>query len=102
MKICRKCKEEKPLNEFFKKKKSKDGYDNICKKCASVYWLKPKEVEDGYKKCTKCGEIKEKDKFSKRTSTKSGLRSICKDCDKKYKKDNAEYYLHLIVIHQLI
>jgi hypothetical protein len=32
-KVCRKCKLEKPLEEFTKHKKSKDGYDTICLLC---------------------------------------------------------------------
>lgn len=33
MKICLKCGEEKPLSEYFKRKKSKDGYETRCKEC---------------------------------------------------------------------
>jgi len=32
-KICRECKEEKPIEEFTKHKRMKGGYDTICKKC---------------------------------------------------------------------
>jgi len=32
-KLCSKCNEEKPLNEFNKRKTSKDGYSYICKEC---------------------------------------------------------------------
>ena len=35
MKTCRKCKETKPLTEFYKNKDSKDGHLNACKKCQS-------------------------------------------------------------------
>src|SRR6188474_3169996 len=33
MKTCRKCSEEKPLTDFSKDKKSKDGLDYRCKAC---------------------------------------------------------------------
>ncbi len=33
MKICYKCKEEKPISEFHKNKKTKDGLRYECKSC---------------------------------------------------------------------
>ena len=36
-KICSKCKEEKPLAEFSKDKRSKDNLQCRCKKCDSIY-----------------------------------------------------------------
>ena len=32
-KICNKCNKEKPLSEFSKNKRMKDGYLNQCKEC---------------------------------------------------------------------
>mgnify|MGYP005989635361 FL=1 len=37
MKTCSKCGAEKPLNEFYKKKASKDGRQLWCKECAKDY-----------------------------------------------------------------
>lgn len=34
-KICTNCKISKPLNEFHKRKNSKDGYDHHCKICGN-------------------------------------------------------------------
>lgn len=34
MKTCKKCNEEKPLSEFHKDRKLKDGHSNKCKECA--------------------------------------------------------------------
>jgi hypothetical protein len=31
--ICIKCKEEKPLDSFYKKKTTNNGFANVCKKC---------------------------------------------------------------------
>ena len=33
MKICKKCNNQKPLEDFVKKSKSKDGYGIYCKQC---------------------------------------------------------------------
>ena len=37
MKICKKCLIEKNYSEFYIEKKSKDGFRNLCKLCASLY-----------------------------------------------------------------
>ena len=34
MKVCRKCKEEKPLTEFYANKSSSDGRQSYCKACS--------------------------------------------------------------------
>ena len=39
MKICNKCKEEKPFSEFTKNKITKDGYNYICKQCRKKYHI---------------------------------------------------------------
>jgi len=36
-KICRTCKQEKPLSEFNKDKRQKDGYATQCKECKHAY-----------------------------------------------------------------
>ncbi len=40
LKTCTKCKEKQDLNCFFKRKTSKNGLNNICKKCISEYQKK--------------------------------------------------------------
>lgn len=42
-KRCHKCKEMKPLNDFHKLKKSKDGCQSKCKDCKNQYHLQNKE-----------------------------------------------------------
>ena len=37
MKICKNCGIEKDYSEFYKEKKSKDGYRGKCKNCMSIY-----------------------------------------------------------------
>ena len=36
-KICSKCKIEKDLDDFYKNKITKDGYQNTCKQCQNEY-----------------------------------------------------------------
>lgn len=43
-KKCNKCKEEKNLNLFYKKKDSKDGYTNQCKACIREYCNLNKDI----------------------------------------------------------
>lgn len=50
-KICSKCKEEKEVCEFNKRKTSKDGYRNYCKICHLEY--SKKYVKDNYEKYKK-------------------------------------------------
>ena len=54
MKICRICKEEKQLNDFYKNTRMKDGYFSSCKVCdikaTKNYKLKNKDSFDEYQK----------------------------------------------------
>lgn len=37
VKVCSKCKIEKPLSEFSKSISTKDGLQSICKRCVNEY-----------------------------------------------------------------
>ncbi len=37
IKRCRVCDQQKPITEFYKSKRTKDGYNNICKPCKRSY-----------------------------------------------------------------
>lgn len=54
MKKCKKCNRKKPLTEFYKEKRAKDGYKNSCKKCISNYkkTFKNTRIKQGI--CTDC------------------------------------------------
>lgn len=56
MKTCSRCKQEKPLEDFYARKGARDGRQGHCKKChteyvrnwqnsGEVYWKKPEVVE---------------------------------------------------------
>jgi hypothetical protein len=40
MKVCSSCKQEKPLENYYKDKKSKDGHTSSCKECTKERSLK--------------------------------------------------------------
>lgn len=49
-KICSKCKQEKELEQFNRKKASKDGHDSICKDCQHIYDEARKDKKKEYNK----------------------------------------------------
>tara|TARA_R110000737_G_scaffold351922_1_gene395743 strand:+ start:35 stop:721 length:687 start_codon:yes stop_codon:yes gene_type:complete len=85
MKECTKCKEQKDLSEFSKKKKSKDGLQYACKSCIKEYNKDNKEkIAENTKQYYK--ENKEKIKQYKKENTEK-----IKQYKKKYRKENKEY-----------
>ena len=61
MKICATCGgETKPLNEYYKHKRARDGHDGTCKACrlARKYELR-RERDKNYGKCRMCGGERE-------------------------------------------
>jgi len=102
-KTCTKCNQTKPISEFHKNKKLKDGVNVWCKTCTKDYRKsynkntkekratkskqyrdsiknKPKETSISEKHCTYCNQIKPISEFHKRKDTPSGYRSHCKIC----------------------
>ena len=88
IKLCVKCKVEKPITEFYKAKESKFGVHSYCKLCHNehnrikngynerVYV----EIKDGKKVCSMCKEIKPIEEFCISNSARFGLSSPCKQC----------------------
>lgn len=82
-KTCRKCNEDKPLEEFYRSPDCRFGRMARCKKCVSK---KREEVQNNpkrvpkKKKCNSCQRVKPASEFSRRASTASGLRAYCKVC----------------------
>ena len=67
MKSCSKCKIEKDLSDFYKKKSSKDGYRSECKECAKKYSEENYERIKEYK-AKRYLEIKDTDDFKEKRS----------------------------------
>jgi hypothetical protein len=104
MKVCSRCKNEKELNMFYKRKTSIDGLRSECKECLRIYCGKYKE---GYKEnnlksvivlskkiCSKCKIEKYSDEYHRKLNNKDGLSYNCKQCasleNKVYKEKNRE------------
>jgi 5-methylcytosine-specific restriction endonuclease McrA len=96
-KICRKCKQQKPVTEFYIELSESDGFRDQCKDCCKkataarreVYRQRGKiAVPLGYEKlCRGCGQIKPISEFSAEPSSGDGYRNKCKDCVKKMVKE---------------
>jgi hypothetical protein len=94
MKQCKKCLENKELDNFYNNRQNKDGKNSYCKPCQSEYSkeIYDKKYErkfprekfiDGKRYCTICKEYLELDKF-KRTNY-----SWCAECH--VEKDKKDY-----------
>lgn len=83
LKYCKKCGEEKSVDDFYKNSRSKDGYSRLCKKCIKIcnqsFNFKV-SVEE--KQCLKCNKLKLSSEFNKNKVRKDGLCVWCKECNK--------------------
>jgi rubredoxin len=98
-KRCTKCGEVKPVAEFHKAKREKDGFQYWCKKCKHEYDVNNISnrvyiYENGMKICSKCGIQKPIVDFYKINSRTERRHPKCKECtlehQKKYNKENSE------------
>lgn len=76
MKWCPKCKSQKPLEDFHKSSRSKDGRNGYCKECnikqrMDRYEHKKEKIikTDSRKQCRICKEIKEYSYFKNKKNT---------------------------------
>lgn len=98
-KICSKCGEVKPLDEFYASKNNGDGKRADCKQCVAKWQkanadhnreirrkrtarLAAREMipQPEYKECPACHQVKPIDAFSNRKEAKDGKEHHCRDC----------------------
>ena len=104
---CSYCQEIKSVDNFYKNKCKKDGYQNFCKECESEYkkecYIKNHKIKRLYREydengtlikleCRDCHEIKTVDNFHKGKKYKDGVVTLCKNCKKKYDEVNSKQY----------
>lgn len=90
-KICKKCKKEKPLEEFRKAPQNRGGHHGTCKTCFNkrareLYRLKlpklplPDYDKNPFKPCSKCKKTKHLSEFPCDRRKRSGRGSWCSAC----------------------
>ena len=93
VKICSKCKLNKPLKEYQKNIATVDGLHCLCKSCKSIedkhYKDNNRQInsnkiynENDIKTCYRCKQQKLYTEFFKNATFKSGLDAYCKECRK--------------------
>jgi len=90
-KKCTKCKEEKGIDLFGKRKTGRDGINSVCKECARVAGLERSTLECAKEKevvviktCSKCKLEQSPEVFRKCSECRDGLQQPCKSCRKIY------------------
>lgn len=103
MKICSRCRQEKPLSEFTKDKSRKDGLYLNCRECERERYrnrYKPSTIkkdtlqnrlDSPLKKCGVCKSIKDKTEFSPSKNRFDGYSNNCKECQRNLSRDNQRH-----------
>lgn len=86
-KQCSTCKKIKPVSEFSRHKRHRDGYATICKECTRLSknqnYAQRKTIEfdyPEYKTCKACKKTLPSSAFSKNPLYRDGLDPKCNDC----------------------
>jgi len=87
-KTCERCREKKPLEDFPRQYRSRDGHMHVCRACIAK-GRKGAPAKNGgaaksgppqHKRCSSCGEEKPLDAFHRDARGKFGRKSVCKKC----------------------
>lgn len=80
-KTCSRCRQIKPLSEFYACRSRADGLHHTCRTCAKVSRKrKSYPVTVLEKKCSKCGEVKPRSEFWRNPARPDGLKVYCIPC----------------------
>jgi hypothetical protein len=96
LKRCSKCKVPKPLNEFHKRKSSKDGYDHHCKICGNSRHREKYSTDSEYRSRKKHSYIRTVYKLTEAEHSKliSKHNGKCGICDTDFKSKRTTYIDH--------
>ncbi len=102
-KVCCRCKEEKPVSEFYSATSSTDGLRSDCKDCFKAYQSERRRKLSGAptvqaKCCGDCGELLEADKFSGNPLSPDKLDTYCRTC-RAIRKRAYKYNLTMEEVH---
>jgi len=97
-KICTKCKQEKSVNEFYKRKASKDGLHLKCKSCVKHYALENKDYIK-IRRRQHYIDHKEKENLSSKQYHSKHRPEILKKL-KKHRVDNSQYFIDYRLNHK--
>ncbi len=97
-KLCEKCEQIKPIENFHRHRSSSDGHMCVCKECRPT--RKKTTINLGFKTCTHCKITKPLNEFYFRPGRKV-YESWCKDCDKIKVKERQSRPQQLFPIEKL-
>jgi 5-methylcytosine-specific restriction endonuclease McrA len=90
MKICSKCKAERPLSAFGKDRLRRDGLFPQCKSCRLRDAVKSERIEEmrsqGLRHCSCCKQWQTPKNFGSNASRSDGLHTMCKPCSSLHAK----------------
>lgn len=98
VKICTKCKIEKPISEFGVRRRAKDGYKARCRKCTNEYRM-PSESEIKRNARSRDRKYKfESGEYDRMLREQNGVCSVCREPETR-KSPRSHAVLNLLVDH---
>ena len=86
LKTCVRCRQEKPIEQFYRIRSASDGHQSWCKACATQYARDrrpPKQrqpVPTGFARCSGCKTVKSIDEFPRNRANRNGHGRYCRSC----------------------